>query len=107
MKTRSKGYRSENQLVHLLNRMGLTTKRRYMSGQASHTGDLDVEIKGDTYMVEVKAFSKNFQEYGWLEHSDIVFKRTVRKGKTGEWLVVMPFKVFKEVVLTKHYRRKE
>ena len=90
MKHRAKGYRNEHELEQLLRAAGIPAKRIPLSGQASHTGDLIVPVSGKDVVAEVKAYRQTFFEYGLLEHSGIVFKRSIRKGMTRPWLVIMP-----------------
>lgn len=106
VKARNKGYRGEHELEKMLNEAGLKSKRIPMSGQASHTGDLIIELSDSDIRftdikkltAEVKSWKRNFSEYDWLNHSDIVFKRTCRLGTTKPWLVVMTLEMFLEMV---------
>ena len=91
--THSKGYRGEHELEQELRHLGIPARRVPMSGQAFHTGDLLVQLGGRELVAEVKSLRLNFMEYGLLEHSGIVFKRTCRPGQTGSWLAVLPLEL--------------
>ena len=42
--------------------------------------------------------ARRFPEYGLLDHSDLMFKRTTGSTESGEWLAVVPFPLVGEVL---------
>lgn len=98
MKTRRKGYNSEHELEKLLNKAGIKAERITLSGQKLHKGDMLIHIGKKRLIGEVKAYKTNFFEYDFLKNAELVFKRTIRKGKTRDFLVVMPIGMFIKLV---------
>lgn len=105
MQHRAKGYRSEHELEQRLRAAGIDAKRIPMSGQAAHTGDIMFNLFGRDHVAEVKAYRQNFFEYKLLEHSAVVFKRTIRPGRTMPFLVVMSIEMFLRLALAGTWKR--
>jgi len=98
MKTRNKGYRNEYLLAQRLIEMGFKGERVPLSGQGWGQGDLRFKFGSKYRTCEVKAYSSKFFEYDLLDKSDIVFKRTTGNQCSKDWLVIMPIKLFAELV---------
>jgi hypothetical protein len=92
--SRNKGYRNEHELEQLLLSKGINAKRIPLSGQASYTGDIIITLDDRKMVGEAKAWKSRFFEYELLKHSDVVFKKTVGRTESLEWLVVLPIETF-------------
>ncbi len=93
-KSKIKGDKGERAAVTVLKDAGYTDAVRVpLSGAVKSDdawrGDIKVTIQGKTRTIEVKSWARNFPEYAMLEEADMVFKRTIRRGTTEDWLVTM------------------
>jgi hypothetical protein len=97
-KSRSKGYRGENNLVNWFKSLGLRAERVPLSGATDYAkGDVDLYLEGrDAPLVgEVKLrakFPKAWED--WLGENDFLYCKADRK----EPFVVLPMRTFEELI---------
>lgn len=106
-----KGDKGERAVAKLLTDAGYNGRRVPLSGSVKTDGawksDVRTTIQGEDYGVEVKSWARNFPEYEMLKDSDMVFKRTIRVGFTGAWLVVIPWVLMQKLITPNDIDRKK
>ena len=95
-RAKRKGYRGENELVHILRQYGIPVERVPLSGASEfQKGDL---VLFNVLTAEVKRRKDGFKElYKWLKDRNLVFLRADRK----DWIVAMDIEFF--IMLLRRY----
>jgi Holliday junction resolvase len=90
-----KGTRVERELVQLLCELGLPCARVALSGAigGAHSGDVDLELRGRTAKIQVKARRQFRTLHRWLNGAELL----LLKGDRCDPLVVMPIQLFAEL----------
>jgi hypothetical protein len=92
IKSRRKGMRVENEIVHRLQESGFAAEK--ISGMYKPGPDLTVPLLGIDRRVEVKSRADGFRElYKWLQDRDFLVVRADRQ----EPLVVLPLRIAIEI----------
>jgi hypothetical protein len=86
-----KGVRVERELVHELHRLGLVCIRVPLSGAVGGvwSGDIHLELRGETFRIEVKARREFRTLHGWLAGADLLLLKADRQPP----LAVLPLAV--------------
>lgn len=97
--SKKKGYRGENEIVHLLEKFNIPAERVPLSGalKGNLAGDINTIIAGKEKKIESKRRKDGFKElYKFIEQDqcNYIFMRADRK----EWIVAMTFPEWLELV---------
>jgi hypothetical protein len=76
-----KGVRVESELVQLLCDLGLPCRRVPLSGAigGAWSGDINLEMDGQTHKIEVKAWREFRTLHGWLAGADLLLLEADRQ----------------------------
>jgi hypothetical protein len=99
MLSKRKGYRNENQLVHIFRNNGVKAERCPLSGGALGRWrgfDLLADMFGQEFKIETKHIGKGFKTiYGWLAPPSV--DMLIIRSDHNEPLVVLPLSKFIEL----------